>query len=990
MSEINIIHLSDLHINNKQDSNCTMIQESLENDIINIVEKSGLKIDIIVISGDLIDKGDTDAFQSIANMISNLLEKLELSKERLLIVPGNHDIPRTKVDKLLIESVIHDSNILLKEDVPDEWDRMKPRFSKFSNFIKKITENEDEFLSYGVGVREFNIREMNVQFYLLNTSWLSTGDDYQNLGVGRWQLEHIRKKKEDLKKPDISITLSHHPFSWMTQEQNGMIEDYLFSNRKIGSDIILHGHMHNAKIRSMTYPDWSVVELTSGIGYPERDRIINGQAKVENCRYSIYKFDTKAQQIICICRKSTDKGNFVPDNTLYESSKEDGVYIIPWDKYKISDSNNEMALTQENELELDPVPIAAGWSGRKDEIDIISSQENNVVYISGVGGQGKTALASEFLRLQRKEKNSIFSKFIWVDCRELDDTMHLKIQQLLEVISDGNETVIKYKDEPINETISRFCKHIRNRNCLVVFDNVDAYVNLDTEELVGELNLLIDKVLNIEHKSKIIMTCRIPVYDSRANFRSIKLDGLKEPEGIDFFKLRGIKLETEEELEYCKKIISKTKGHPWWLGLVAGQIATDSSNNFKTYMQLHGDNLLSNKNKLQDFFEVIWNQLGNAKKGKTGQSILRHLIETTKPISVSNITSLVNENYNRVTRILNMLKKLSLLERHEDEQDELLYQVHPLVREYLHTKYTVEKQKNYVCSILKLYLEPQIIIALFDHNQILPITGNRAKSSKDIVDSIDTCINSRNYVEALKLLSEYYIILRDEGLFHDYISLGCRILKIIDWEKEQIVKVKRLSRFLADLIDILDTMGQVKNRDFFLKQYKNFSEQHTIPYSGYLTTLAIIEWRNEDFSSALQHVNDYEQMKDVELWNFHDIENTKALILRDTGKIDESMELFSKQPISSSVLGNIARCYQKKENYIEAINKLEESLELMNEENNLTNCINKGYAYLWLAEIYECLGKIDDEKKYIKLCREQWNEYAPGLLTKNLKLQFNK
>ncbi|BBF43866.1 hypothetical protein lbkm_2554 [Lachnospiraceae bacterium KM106-2] len=90
--------------------------------------------------------------------------------------------------------------------------------------------------------------------------------------------------------------------------------------------------------------------------------------------------------------------------------------------------------------------------------------------------------------------------------------------------------------------------------------------------------------------------------------------------------------------------------------------------------------------------------------------------------------------------------------------------------------------------------------------------------------------------------------------------------------------------------------------------------------------------------------------------------------------------MFNKEEESSSVFGNIARCYQKKGMYNEAIQKLEESLNILKQEKSLNSRINIGYAYQWLAEIYLKKGETKKSKEYSELCISQWNKYAPGLL----------
>lgn len=986
LNKINILHLSDLHISDKCDSNIQMIEETLISDIKKITETKNINLDAILVTGDIINKGESSAYKKAKKLLEELAQNSAIPKEHIIMVPGNHDIPRNVFYPDICKKATED--ILANESCLDLWDTLSPRFSNFSNFSKEFYMDNSQ-LSQGIGIRELKLNNHLVHIYLLNTSWLSYGnDDYQKLAIGKWQYDSLIKQKKLLDSPDLIITMTHHPLSWLTPNQFEMAEDYLYNKKKLGTDLLLHGHVHNAKLQVIQRPDHSIAELTSGIGYPEYGKREAGQNKVENCRYSIYEVDLKGEFIDCICRKSTNRGTFVPDTSLYESDNEDGIYNLLWKSPTQSMSSLQASTTiappyPELSLELDPVPLTSVWCGRKKELEQLTKKEYGVILISGVGGQGKTGLASEYLRRMKTASGS-FHAYLWVDFRELQDTMQLKLQQLLEVMSEGIETTLKYKDETISDTLNRFITHIRKKSFLIVFDNVDAYVTLESEEFIGELHMLVEKTLNTEHKSQILLTCRIPVYDSHANFINIKLDGLKEPEGIEFFKARGINLDQEEEINCCKIIIQSTKGHPWWLGLIAGQILTEFGS-FKKYMEDQGNSLISGKMQLQEFFDTIWNHLGKSEKGKISHNILRHLVEATTPLKQSEISTISDVNYGKTIRVIQSLKKLGLIEFHQDiQQAEYLYQVHPLLREYLHGKYTIENQVPYVKKVLQLFLDNNIIAFLFtpkDQNLKFPTTQH---PSSDLLNSIETCLNSRNTEKAFELLCYLYSRLRDEGLHKEYLTLGCQIFKELNWEKEAIVTTYRKAKLLADIIDNLDSIGDTANYNIFWERYEHLVEPDTISYSGYLSIKAYIYWRNNDFTLAFKIIQEYEEMqqKNSSVWDFTGMKNLKGLILRDMGNIPEAMEIFEAPPTSDTDIGNLARCYQKNNDLKTALSKLEESITLLRPKTDLLSRINLGYAYQWMGEVYESMGKTSLSEKYYSQFKECWQQYAPGLLNR--------
>lgn len=970
-----ILHLSDLHISTKEDTNHQMVRTEL----INYIENNINGLDAIVFTGDIIDRYDTNAFESAKIFLNDLLKAAKVDREHAIFAPGNHDFERGP----LIQQTLS-SDLIKSEDFDKKgWKYIIPRIEAYAKFINEITDNTKEEISHGYGVKVLEKDGYAICFNLLNSAWSScSNDDYGNLIIGRWQLENNRKLISQCNEKREVITLMHHPLTWLKEEERNMVKDYMKNKNKFGSPILLHGHIHDVKIEAETDPSGGFVSLVSGIGYPKAEERESGQPKVSDCRFCVYDIDFATKKVDVFCASTTKNGTFVPDTKLYNGS-EDGFYPISW---RINTNLTETNDNKENYFELDPMPVTACWTGRKDELEIFEKPDTNVIAISGVGGQGKTALAAEFMK--RDSVKSQFEKKIWVDCRELQDTMHVKLLKLLESITNGIETEALYKDEQLKDTIHRFIKHIQNNNVLLVFDNVDAYVNLDNAELTGELNTIVEMALTRKNNSLIVLTCRMAIFDSRANFRPIKLDGLKEPEGIEYFKRRGIKLEENTDIEACKSIIRITKGHPWWIGLICGQMLAEDSTP-SNYLKMNQDGILARDSQLEQYFGTIWEKLGESNKGNLAHEVLRYLVEASKPLTVNDLCSLVNNHYNQTNKIIKKLIKWSLLIEHDEKvENEKSFQVHPLVREFVHKKYTTDVQKPFVHRILQLFIGSRIYNIVFQEKHINQrIT--RQCSTQDIIDSIETCLNSRNESEALKLLVYSYMNLCDDGCHATFLSLGGRILDAIDWKKEEIATVKDRANFLEAYIDLLCMQEQSQNRAVsYLNTYEQYCEKNTIPYSGYLITKANIMWRMGNFHEAFIAITEFHKMKEKysDLWEFGDVNNMYGMILRDIGKIKRAIEVFENDSNSIVGKGNIARCYQKEKRYDEALEKLRECLAELMKNSDFESNINKGYGFLWIAEIYYEMKDYKKANTFLVFCQDIWKEFAPGLLheTQNL------
>lgn len=90
MGPLRVLHLSDLHF-----TVATPVGARLQWLLDDIKQDSGLsfkKLDYLVISGDFTDKGSLDGFEKAYDFVAGLIREFNLSAERCIFVPGNHDL----------------------------------------------------------------------------------------------------------------------------------------------------------------------------------------------------------------------------------------------------------------------------------------------------------------------------------------------------------------------------------------------------------------------------------------------------------------------------------------------------------------------------------------------------------------------------------------------------------------------------------------------------------------------------------------------------------------------------------------------------------------------------------------------------------------------------------------------------------------------------------------------------------------------------------
>lgn len=102
----NILHISDIHasaIPSKGVDSITLEQTAKL--LIKDISELGLKIDTIVITGDIAQHGTEDEYEMFDRVFLDAIRKeFTVGNERIFITPGNHDVNRSLIDKTYIWS----------------------------------------------------------------------------------------------------------------------------------------------------------------------------------------------------------------------------------------------------------------------------------------------------------------------------------------------------------------------------------------------------------------------------------------------------------------------------------------------------------------------------------------------------------------------------------------------------------------------------------------------------------------------------------------------------------------------------------------------------------------------------------------------------------------------------------------------------------------------------------------------------------------------
>lgn len=267
MKRLGILHISDAHVQKKDETEIREIIQKLIADVKSVQEQKGINIDLICFTGDLIQQGDKaikgenqwNLGKEI--LVDPLLKEIGLSSDRFIFVPGNHEVnidgivPR--LEKGLQISSLQEINDILK----DFDDSYKERLSYFYTIVKE-NGNDVIFGTLGYSYKK-QINGLNVGIVCVDSAWRSSGKGDVERGkiyVGAYQ---IQKLYINIKHCDVKICMMHHPIDWLENCERLEVEKEL-SN----FDIVLRGHVHEEDLKQVIRKNMKTVYSTAGKLYP--------------------------------------------------------------------------------------------------------------------------------------------------------------------------------------------------------------------------------------------------------------------------------------------------------------------------------------------------------------------------------------------------------------------------------------------------------------------------------------------------------------------------------------------------------------------------------------------------------------------------------------------------------------------------------------------------------------------------------------------------
>ena len=467
--------------------------------------------------------------------------------------------------------------------------------------------------------------------------------------------------------------------------------------------------------------------------------------------------------------------------------------------------------------ECDIPPNTPHWVGRKNEINQIAEDSHKVVFISGIGGQGKSGLASHYIK-EVALKMGNWEFWDWRDCQEKEDRIHTKIISIITRLTNERIAASQLAEATIEDLINLFFEELSNRKIIFVFDNIDAYIEFENFQLIGAVEKLYKTALNRNHSSKFIFTCRSSINDIDTELLTIKLQGLSLEDTRLLFSNYQLPQNNREVILLSEKSYELTKGHPLWLNLIAAQakrgigvaenFIKGISNN-TNFQEESISSILSNK-----ILSAIWNTLND--KQRTLLFAFSTIVKSENQENISKILS-SELNHNQFVKAFRTLRQLNLIVVKSMPNEIDTFELHPLVKEYIRQNFGRKERSKFISLFVNFY-DSAILILKPKLSAAQPFSFFENWTVK-----IELAINNDDYKSALIALEEISIPICDAGYIEEYLRVANLLFINIDWKVALNEEFSYFDTQFLQFIEHLTDFGKFDEASAFNTKYKKIS-----------------------------------------------------------------------------------------------------------------------------------------------------------------------
>lgn len=251
-NKITWLHLSDVHYAfNNFDTN--LMRNCLLDKLRNL--SSTYDFSFIVVTGDLSYKSKLDT-SAISEFFDSVLDILNLDKNRLFIVPGNHDvdrkiIPRKDAINTILGSNSQENDLLERLDILNEG--FKNFYEFYEDYFGEVYLNDNNDFAWVKNIDGINIIGINTAICCVKNG--EEGNLLLNKSGLLNQLQKISNSNS------LNIAIGHHGLDCLKIYERDKVL-HLFDTYNVG--LYLCGHIHNSSVNTNVEGMNEITTLTCG------------------------------------------------------------------------------------------------------------------------------------------------------------------------------------------------------------------------------------------------------------------------------------------------------------------------------------------------------------------------------------------------------------------------------------------------------------------------------------------------------------------------------------------------------------------------------------------------------------------------------------------------------------------------------------------------------------------------------------------------------
>ena len=616
------------------------------------------------------------------------------------------------------------------------------------------------------------------------------------------------------------------------------------------------------------------------------------------------------------------------------------------------------------------------WVGRAQELRFLTTTTTPTAFITGLGGQGKSALAGRFLQEHAMPVDSPYDFWDWRDCREESDRLGTQLLRLIERLSDGAIDASRIEATNIQAVAGILFQVLRDRKALLVFDNVDQYIDLETFKPIKGLDVLVSEAQARSHRSFFIFTCRPDVAVDESRAIRIALDGLLEEEAEELIRARGV---PQRDLHLAKELHQVTGGHPLWLNLVTMQALrrTDGLRGALDIVSRGGGTL-------PDTTRTIWDVLNQQQR-----KVLRTMAELDRPEPETSLLEfLPGLNTNRVTRALRALRSFHLIEVWTQPEGEPHLGLHPLIREFVRTRFSQREREKYVGAILG-FLERMVgrfraVLQKEPAYQVLEHWTRKAELQ----------ITFGHLKDATSTIAEVGAPLVNRGYSEEFVRLTLRLMEALNWG-EACASYKDFDVVFSRCIKAMVELGHPAV-DKLLTRYGGAIPGRSAQFILLCNLRCYAAWYTGQFEAAVRWGEKGATLKeDTSVDTSFSTDHNLALSRRDAGRVEDALKSFldgesldlvvslehRNEDRAAHFYGNIGRCLYLMDRFDEAVVCYTKSAQLLEGGRDHVDRLNTGYIRYWLGEVFAKQGQLELAAVTYRAAVCVWKDCSPPRAT---------